>query len=107
MNQNKFVWENIVEEYQKNPRDVKTIPFNQSGKWFYVHTEKGNVYITDAEYHSNSSKLKSPIKLKKEEFVDMLNIFYRRKNGEKISQEAKRITYYQVYWYGIFADMGL
>ena len=100
-------WEKIVMEYTKNPRDVITIPKNQKGIWFYVHTENGEVYITDAEYHVDSSRLHNPVKLNKDEFEAMLKIYHRRKNGEKISQEAKKITFHQVYWYGIFADMGV
>ena len=102
-----LTWENVVAEYEKNPRDVKTIPFNQNGLWFYVHVEDGDVYVTDAEHHSESSRLNKPIKLKKDEFDEILAIYFRRKKGEKISQEAKKITYHQVYWYGIFADMGM
>lgn len=102
-------WANIVEEYTNNPRDVITIPTDDArdGIWFYVHTEKGNVYITDAEFHTESSRVSNPIKLQEKHFEDMLSLYRRRKNGESISQEAKNVSFQQVYWYGIFADLGI
>ena len=103
----KTTWEEMVSSYSKNPRDVITVPKNQKGIWFYVHTENGEVFITDAEYHAESSRVRKPIKLKKDEFEAILKIYKRKKRGEAVYQEGKKITYQQVYWYGIFADMGI
>ena len=102
-------WTKIVEEYTLNPRDVITIPTmkNKDGIWFYVHVEEGNVYITDAEFHSESSRVNKPIKLQEKQFEDMLSLYLRRKNGESVSQEATDKSFQHVYWYGIFADMGI
>ena len=47
------------------------------------------------------------IPLEKYKFDMMLSIYNRRKSGEQVSQDAGAITHNQVYWYGIFADMGI
>ena len=108
MNQNSITWDNIVAEYTNNPRDVITVPItNKKGIWFYVHAENGSVYVSAAEHHMESSKISGPIKIQKEKFEDMLQIYLRRKNGVPVSQEATATTRQQVYWYGIFADMGI
>ena len=103
----KITWEERVTSYKKDPRDVKTVPLRKSGIWFYVYVENGNVYIENAKNHTDSSKLKCRRKLAKMELEAMLSIYHRRNNGESFTQEATDITYNQVYWYGIFADMGL
>ena len=108
MNINKNIsWDDIVTEYTNNPKDVITVPISKTRKgiWFYVHTENGNVYITSAEYHTNSSKISKPIKLQKSKFDDMLRLYMQRKNGIQVSQEATATSYQQVYWYGIFSDL--
>lgn len=100
-------WEKIVAEYANNPRDVITVPITKKkGIWFYVHTKNGSVYISRAKYHSDSSKIGWPIKLQSEKFEAMFRIYLLRKNGVPVSQEATATTRQQVYWYGIFADMG-
>lgn len=101
----KITWEEIVLSYSKNPRDVKTVPFNRAGIWFYVYVENGSIYIENAKNHSDSSSIKIRRKLKKENLDAILSLYYRRKRGESVAQEATEITYNQVYWYGIFADM--
>lgn len=103
----KITWEEIVSSYSKNPRDVKTIPFNRQGIWFFVYAERDNIYIESARNHFNSSSIKIRRKLKKENVDTMLSLYFRRKKGESVTQEAIEITYNQVYWYGIFADMGV
>ena len=103
----KISWEEIVSSYRRNPRDVKTIPLHKEGIWFYVSAENNNVYIERAKDHFNSSKIKKRASLEKEKVEKMLSLYYRRNQGEPVSQEAIDTTHYQVYWYGIFADMGL
>lgn len=106
-NQN-ITWESIVAEYTAHPRDVITAPIvEKPGIWFFVHTENGDVYITDAENHADSTRVRRPIKLKKEQFEDMLQLYLRREAGEQVSREAKDKSYHQVYWYGIFRDLKL
>ena len=108
MNRNDITWEHIVAEYAQNPRDVVTVPLtNKRGIWFYVHTENGSVYISGAEHHTESSKISWPMKLQKDKFEAMLQIYLRRKNGVPVSKEATAATRQQVYWYGIFADLGI
>lgn len=101
-------WAEIVESYTSNPRDVQTVPVtNKKGIWFYVHVENENVYITDAEYHKDSSKISNPIRLQQAKFSKMLDLYLQRRTGNEVSHEAKNTSFQQVYWYGIFADMGI
>ena len=104
----KTVWEDIVSSYTRNPRDVKTVPISREGVWFYVYVIDGNVFAENARSHlENSSNIENRRRLEKEKADVMLSLYYRRKRGEKVSQEARDITVNQVYWYGIFADIGL
>jgi hypothetical protein len=103
----KITWEEIVTSYKKHPRDVITVPLRKSGIWFYVYVENDNVYIENAKNHTSSAKLKCRRTLEKCKLDAMLSIHYRRKNGEAVTQEAIDTSYNQVYWYGIFSDMGL
>ena len=101
-------WANIVESYASNPRDVQTVPVtNKKPIWFFVHVENENIYITDAEYHKDSSKVCNPIKLQKNKLDNMLELYLKRKNGKEVSKEATSTSFQQVYWYGILADMGI
>lgn len=111
-----IMWSDVVNAYVNNARDVKTDPkphkvpnytTNPKGLWFYVYAEKGNIYIENARNHSNSSRISGRRKLENEKFDAMLSLYERRKKGEAVSQEATDTTRNQVYWYGIFADMGI
>ena len=104
----KTVWEKMVLSYINNPRDVKTVPVIREGVWFYVYVEDNSIYVENSRSHlANSSNIKNRRRLEKEKADAMLSLYYRRKNGDRVSQEAKEITVNQVYWYGIFADMGM
>ena len=100
-------WEDMISSYINNPRDVKTIPLQGTGIWFYVYVEDNDIYIEGAKNHSNSSIIRGSRKLESEKIDVMLSLYYRRKKGEPVSQEATSTTQNQVYWYGIFADMCL
>lgn len=100
-------WEDIISSYKNNPRDVKTVPLQGTGIWFNVYVENENIYIDRAKNHSNSSIIRNRRSLEKEKIDVMLSLYYRRKKGEAVAQEAKDATQNQVYWYGIFADMDL
>ena len=104
---NTMTWDELVSSYAKNPRDVKTCPIRKEGVWFYVYVDNENIYVENAKYHSNSSKIKHKRVLEKDKVDIMLSIYHRRCKRESVSIEAKSITHNQVYWYGIFADMNL
>lgn len=101
----KITWEEMIESYTNNPRDVKTTPTRGEGIWFYVYVEDDNIYIENAKNHLDSSKIKTRRKIEKEKIDIMMSLYCRRKKGESVSGEATDITYNQVYWFGIFADM--
>lgn len=106
-NDKKITWNDIVSSYSNNPRDVKTVPLRGAGRWFYVYAENNNVYAENARNHSVSSKIKGRRVLEKNKVDDVLAIYDRRKRGESVSKIAVDTTVNQVYWYGIFADMGI
>ncbi len=103
----KVTWDNIILSYIDNPRDVKTNPIKKEGIWFYVYVENEDIYLENAKKHLCSSKIKGRRKLDKKKLDLMLMLNHERKNGAKVSQLAEKITRNQVYWYGIFADIGI
>ncbi len=101
-----MTWQIIYESFHNNPRDVRTNPVtNKPSLWFYVYSENGNVYIDNARYHDNSSKLTHRRMLDKNNFAQMLDLNDRRNQGFAISKEATAVTVNQVYWYGILRDL--
>lgn len=102
------VYEKMLREYGENPRCVCTVPTTSKAPvWFYVFEKNGKVCVKNAEGHENSSHMIGVRVLEPSESKKMLDIYGRRKRGEKVSKEAGKATVNQVYWYGIFADMGL
>lgn len=102
------VYEKMLREYGENPRCVCTVPTTAKAPvWFYVFEENGKVCVKNAEGYENSSLMTGVRTLKPSESKKMLELYGRRKRGEKVSKEAGKATVNQEYWYGIFADMGL
>ena len=104
------MWKEIVESFTSNPRDVKSIPITKrTPVWFYVYMENGRLYVDRAKEHIPSSNLSKRRMLSSgaEKCSIMYDIYRRRKCGEPVSAEATATTVNQVYWYGIFADLGL
>ena len=102
------VYEKMLRKYGENPRCVCTVPTTAKAPvWFYVFGEDGKVCVKNAEGHENSSHMIGVRVLEPSESKKMLDIYGRRKRGENVSKEATATTRNQVYWYGIFADMGL
>lgn len=100
-----MLYQDLVESYSKEPRDVHTIPLNREPIWFFTYVEKGFVYVRTSCIHSRSSRMKTPRKLNPAECKTMFELYVRRKNGERVSGDATRSSQNQVYWYGIFRDM--
>ena len=102
-------WEEILKSFTTNPRDVHTQPLTKRAVLqFYVYVEDKKLYVDRAKNNEPSSNL-SKRRLLASEFEKcaiMYDIYQRRKRGEEVSHEATAITVNQVYWYGIFADMG-
>ena len=98
----------IVNSFLKRPRDVHTVPIRRNKElWFYVFEENGIVYVKSALEHKPSSNITKQRRLDPEHFDSMIEIYRRRCCGDKVSQEAGKITMCQVYWYGIFAELGI
>jgi hypothetical protein len=100
------LWLKIINNISTNSRDIKTIPLNGGGIWFNVSTDETKIYVNNAEIKKPSSKLKQAHNLDKKEFVQMYDIYERRKRGKKVSREAAKITRNQVYIYSIFYNCG-
>ena len=106
-NMNKQItWNDIVNSFKNNPRNVSTAPVsNVECKWFYVYVENEDICIESGRNVKNSSVIKGVRKLNPLKLEKILDIYSRRKNGEKISEEARTVTVNQVYWYGIFKEL--
>ena len=103
------MYHRMVESFQKNPRDVHTVPLDssKSPRWFYVFVKEGILHVTSSKNHFPSRVISGDRPILPEQFETMLDIYHRRQKGEQVSQEATKATRCQVYWYGIFADMGM
>lgn len=98
----------LLNSYINNPRDVSTQPLTKrAGKWFYVYVENGNIYIDVAKEHAPKCSISKPRKLFEKEMEEIYTLYIKRKQGHSVSTQAAAITMNQVYWYGIFNDMGL
>ncbi|MDE6474073.1 MAG: hypothetical protein K2L70_03150 [Clostridia bacterium] len=101
------VWQSIYNSFAKSPRDVITIPKSKKGKWFFVYTQKDGVFIEKGREHTDACKIKGRRRLEEKKCKEMLDIYYRRCDGQSVAKEAASTTYNQVYWYGIFAALGI
>ncbi|MCI9044551.1 MAG: hypothetical protein HFJ96_03970 [Peptococcaceae bacterium] len=102
-------WQKIVEEFAANPHDVKTMPTNRrASKWFYVYVEKNSLYVDKSPNvpPDDSCKISQRRFLRPSELEDMWLFYQRRQDGENVFREATERCRNQVYWYGIFADLG-
>lgn len=98
----------MVNDFANSPRDIHTVPITKRQEiWFYAYVEDGILYVKSAKEHRPSCNISSPRKINPEHFDRMKKIYHRRCHGEKVSEEAKKITVCQVYWYGIFKELGI
>lgn len=98
----------LVNNLMKHPRDISTKPVtNKAGKWFYAYVENGKVFVDVARKHTPTCSISKPRVLLEKEIEDIYELYIRRKQGHAVSKQAADVTRNQVYWYGIFSDMGL
>ena len=98
-----MMYRDLVNSFCANPREIPTAPINGgTPKWFYVYERQGTIYISSGREHSNVCHVNPDRRLKPSEFSTMLDIYQRRKQGEPVSQEAKKQSINQSYWFGIF-----
>lgn len=103
-----MLWTKIVEEFSKNPRNVQTRPTDgRTPKWFFVGVDNEAVYVEKGRAFDHNSAIKGKRYLEKEKLNVMLDLHKRRKMGESVSVAASATTQNQVYWYGIFTELGV
>ncbi len=101
------IWNEIKREFAACPRDVRTRPLgNREPVWFFVSCTDNKVMISNGRTHGRKSVIHGARTLKREELEAIFDLYQRRKTGESVSLMAKEITQNQVYWYGIFAELG-
>lgn len=103
------MWDEIIKSFTENPRDVCSNPITKRAKlWFRVYAENGKLYVDRAKTQAPSSNItqRRMLSSSPEKCEIMYDIYKRRKCGESVSAEATVTTVNQIYWYGIFADMG-
>ena len=101
-------YHDIINHLADNPHDIATKPItNRSGKWFYAYVESGRVIVADAKEKTPRCSISKPRVLPENEIVEIYDLYLKRKQGHPVSEQAGAVTMNQVYWYGIFNDMGL
>ena len=82
--------------------DLHTLPLKRKEYlWFFVKSDGKHVIVTNSVNRQPSSILKNPRKISYKEFLGMYPLYFRRKNGEQVSNEAKLISRNQVYIYSL------
>ena len=98
----------LLNQFKNNPRDVITKPTTKkAGLWFYTYVENGKIIVDAAKYHTPKSSISHPRVLSESELEKIYKLYIQRKQGKSVSQQATKTTRNQVYWYGIFNDIGL
>lgn len=98
-------YQDLVESYANEPRDVRTIPLDREPIWFFTYVENSYIYVRPARLQKPSSRMRAPRRLNPAEFNIMLDLYIRRKCGQQVSADAKKASQNQVYWYGVFRDV--
>lgn len=98
----------MIKNIESFPAEIQTIPVspNKIGVWFSVCTEKSKIFISPAKHNSPASRIKPDTSIPRNDFERLLPIYHRRQKGEKVSEEAKRLTRFQVYIYSILQKYG-
>lgn len=96
------MWNKMLQELAKNPRDIQTAPLQGKGIWFYAESDGNSIKISRSKSHTPSVQVKDYRRLNESQYDKMLELYLRRKNGESVSREAAKSTFNQVYWYGLF-----
>lgn len=98
----------IISYLADNPHDIITNPIaNRTGKWFCAYVENGKIVVAAAKKQAPKCSISKPRVLPEKEISEIYELYLKRKQGYSVSAQAAAITMNQVYWYGIFHDMGL
>ncbi len=102
-----MTYDMLVGEFTRAPRDVRTVPTTKrEGVTFYVSAKGGKLLVEAGRSGEHRSRVARRT-LQENECEEMLALWQRRKKGEPVYREAQERTVSQVYWYGIFAELGL
>ena len=95
-------WMDLLNEIGNKEIELPTTPLtNSTPKWFKVEKHDEELIINMAINNKPSCKISASRILNKDEFMNVLPYYYRRKYGEKVSQEVTNITFNQVYYYSL------
>lgn len=97
----------LLENIKKHPKDIRTIPLKGGGVWFYCSLKGNEICIQTSQTKEPSSRIKADTKITKMDLKKIYPLYLKRQNGEKVSQEALRISRVQVYCYAIFNHYGI
>ena len=85
--------------------ELHTLPLNNKKyRWFSAISKNGHVIITKSIKNLPSSDIKNCRKISYKEFEGMYPLYFRRKNGDKVSAEASPISQNQVYLYSLIGN---
>lgn len=93
-----LTWDEIMKSFTQNPRDVIT---RENGIWYYVYSEKDNVYIESGKNHTNRSRITVRRRLDKENFEKVLAMYINNEPRIKV----RDVTQNASYWFGIFSEL--
>ena len=98
----KLTYNDLVNSFRANPRDVETHPMNSSmPKWFYVSIQNGELCAANSKKQRPSASISAPRKLKREEFEFMYDLHRQRERGASVVQVAQSYTQNSSYWFGV------
>ena len=96
------LWQQLLLNLEKSPRDIPTRPITRKKPiWFYAESDGRSIFVSPSKTQQPSTGIQPHSKLDLTGFTKIYPIHVRRENGESVSQEAKAVTHYQVYWYGL------
>ena len=93
-----LTWEEILESFSKNPRDVIT---QQQGVWFYTYTEEKNIYVETGRNHTKCSKITTRRRLDSKNFETIYDMYLSNAPRSKVCGITRNASY----WFGIFSDL--
>jgi len=99
-------WDTILNNFGTETFEFPTIlKVKRTPVWFSAYAEGNKIIIDKAINNRPSSKLKAKRILYYQQFVDVLPLYYKRKNGERVSKELVEETGNSVYFLSVIKHM--